>query len=168
MINSPNPKSDAPIKSTTCTPNDLYRLEPERIIGGQFNSNEYLWWGSYFNHIPEIDAYAEYEDTDKIEVQIYKDFDFDGRRFWRLASIWFEGEPVMIIRNAGREGDDHASRFVTDRERYIQMVSHILSLQKLDESGIEGEDFVDPDEEVTELLEFYGNSLFGWFERYRY
>jgi hypothetical protein len=74
----------------------------------------------------------------------------------------------MIIRNAGREGDDHVSRFVTDRARYIEMVAHILSLQKVKEDDINDEDFVDPDEEVTNLLEFYGNSLFGWFERYRY
>jgi hypothetical protein len=167
-VNSPTPKSDAPIKSVSCTPNELYALEPEKVLTGVFNEHDYIWWGCYFNHVPEIDEYADYEDSDKLEVRIYKDFDFDGRRFWRLASIWYDGQPVMIIRNAGREGDDHVSRFVTDRARYIEMVAHILSLQKVKEDEINDEDFVDPDEEVTNLLEFYGNSLFGWFERYRH
>lgn len=163
-------KLEAPdsITSTTCSPNDLYALEPEKILRAEFNKHDYVWWGCYFNHIPEIDAYAEYEDSDKLEVHIYKDFDFDGRRFWRLASIWFENKPIMIIRNAGREGDDHVSRFVTDREGYIAMVSHILSLKKMDEALIENEDFVNPDEKITDLLDFYSNSLFGWFERNRY
>jgi len=133
MINHPNPTKDAPIKSTTCTPNDVYALEPEKILSAEFNTHEYIWWGCYFNHIPEIDQYGKYEDSDRISIRIYKEFDFDGRRFWRLASIWLDDSPVMIIRNAGREGDDFCDRFVTDRKKYVELVAHILSLKKLEE-----------------------------------
>ena len=163
-------KSEAPdsITSTTCTPNDVYALEPEKILSAEFNTHDYIWWGCYFNHIPEIDQYGKYEDSDRISIRIYKEFDFDGRRFWRLASIWLDDSPVMIIRNAGREGDDHVSRFVTDRKKYIELVAHILSLKRLEEDDINCEDVVEPDAEIKDLLDFYGNSLFGWFERYHF
>lgn len=170
MINSPIPKADA-LLPIDCTPNMLYELEPERVITeGILSINDLLLWGHGFNHIPEIevDNYmfsSSFSETDKIEVRIYKDFNFDHRRFWRLASVWYEGKPVMIIRNAGREGDDHSSRFVTDSAQYYKMIYHILTLRVFDVEETYN-DTVDPDTVVPKLLEFYENSLFGWFERF--
>lgn len=161
--------------TNTISPNELYAREPKEVLGAKFDNYDYIWWGSYFNHVPEIDQYAEYESTDRIQVKIYQDFDFDGRRFWRLASIWYEMQtdaftfehlPVMIIRNAGREGDDFSDRFITNPEAYKQMVAHINTLKKFDKAELD--DCVDPAEPVDSLLEFYGNSLDGHFERYNF
>lgn len=177
------------IKSSTCTPNDVYNLEPEETINVFNGTNEYYGsphslWGCYYNHVPEIkeeDQYGKWEHSRRIKMRVYKHFNFDGRRWWRLASIWFDEQlpsdhpfleeeswvPVMIIRNAGREGDDFRDRFITDVDAYRIMVKHIFSLRILADGDINTEnDIVDSDVEIKDLLNFYGNSLNGWFERY--
>src|ERR1035437_1712200 len=113
-------------------PIDLYNRIPES------ETNDInMVKGSAYNHIPEIDEYVWFDEktiakNDKIKIYILKYFDFDGRRFWRLATVWFEGKPVMIIRNAGREGDDHRSRFVTNETLYKQMVEFIKTLMPVE------------------------------------
>lgn len=143
-------------------------MEPESIHTGESTDWD-DWWGVYHNHIPEVDQWAKYDDTDRIEMQILKYFNFDGRRIWKLATVWFDGSPIMIIQNAGREGDDHVARFITDRSGYYDMVRHIMTLRQPDEVE-EGDDseYIDIDAERPDLLEFYGNHYDGYFERYRY
>lgn len=127
--------------------------------------------GCYYNHIREarLDWGMPYdEEFPDIQVRVVKEFDFDGRRFWRLATVWFKDKPVMVIQNAGREGDDHEARFITDTEsfnnmcRYIEMISN-----KGDEEVVE--DVYSEDQEIgSKLTTFYGNTLDGYFERYSY
>ncbi len=139
------------------TPNELYKREPEQTV----SFIETDWDGSYvrgcyYNHIPEIDGYTKYKPTDRIQIRIYKFVLFDHRRFWRLASFWLDDKPVMIIRNAGREGDDHADRFITNYELYVELVSLLLTLQIPEE--IEHSDIIDPDSEHN-ITWFYGQDL---------
>lgn len=145
-------------------PQELYKREPESV-----ESDINYLFGHYYNFLPEIEnfyGWIEPENIKDIEVKIYKDFDFDGRRFWKLASVWYKGKPVMITRNAGREGDDHATRFVTDEELYKLMVKYIKTLLPVEFTEVE--DVVDPNEDIKELETFYGNTLDGFFERSRY
>jgi len=152
------------------TPNELYKRVPEKIVlaiepASEFFGGGYLE-GFYYNHVPEIDGQSKYNPSDRIKCYIYKDFDFDGRRFWRLAAIWFDDKPIMIVQNAGREGDDHSERFITNWEGYCEMVQHIMSLRIPDE--FEQENLVDPDTDIEGLTSFYGNELDGYFTRARY
>jgi hypothetical protein len=145
-------------------PQELYDREPEKIE----TDINYLF-GCYYNFLPEIEnsyVWIKPEEIKDIEVKIYKDFDFDGRRFWKLASVWYRGKPVMITRNAGREGDDHSSRFVTDESLYKKMVKYIKTLLPVEFTEVE--DVVDPNEDIKDLETFYGNTLDGYFERFRY
>lgn len=152
------------------TPNDLYKMESQSVDIGIG-----LLFGHYFNHIVELDDqlgsdYSYKYNTDhsiftQIEVRVIKNFNFDGRRFWRLATVWFEGSPVMVIQNAGREGDDHRARFITDPEAYKRMLSYIKSLVPCEVPKIES---VGADEEINSLVSFYDHSLGGHFEPYRY
>jgi hypothetical protein len=149
------------------TPNELYQRTPERIeplIGEDGRLN--FVGGCYYDHIPELDRdYRNtFNQTDRIVCKVYKHFDFDFRRFWRLASIWMDGEPVMIIQNAGREGDDHATRFITDLGKYREMVRLLRSLQW--NVTVDDVDVVHADEVINNLDSFYGNYLDGPFERY--
>ena len=146
------------------TPNEMYALEPESVtkdIG--------ILVGYGYNHIPEISfdfgCEIELESNQRVEVRYLKDFCFDGRRVWILASVWFDGKPVMIIQNAGREGSDHERRFLTDTSTYKEMVGYIQSLL----SSVTEDDLVitDPDSEVPDLDKFYGHSLSSEF-RYSY
>lgn len=147
----------------TISPNELYNRMPE---DSYFGCDYFI--GCYYNHVPELEIHEHELDYDSIQkdellmIKVYKHFDFDGRRFWRLASVWFDNTPIMILRNAGREGDDHADRFITDEYGYRKMVEYLFTKVRKQEIP----DVVDPNEPIKDLTAFYGNNLTGRFERY--
>jgi len=145
------------------TPNDLYAMTPE-IVTKDLTHLE----GCYYNHVEEIGTQLMLHnvENDRVEVRFLKDYCFDGRRVWQLATVWFDEKPVMITQNAGREGDDYAKRFITDAVAFVEMCQYIKSLLKVE--PLVSVDPVDPDEDVEGLTKFYGNELGGIFERYRY
>ena len=161
------------------TPNDLYKRMPE-----DSHYDISILVGCYYNHIPEVQCQTWNLDEDKarkderIMFKVYKDFDFDGRRFWRLASVWVRVglhggtmmyKPVMIIRNAGREGDDFQDRIITNHELYQDMIKYLATLVKPnDQIKPDEKEIRDPNVDIPDLTEFYGNELDGHFERYRY
>lgn len=152
------------------TPRELLKRDPETT-----EHDFALLIGSYYSFIPEIGddntVLWEFLTTEhpRITIKIYKHFHFDYRRFWRLASVWFDDHPVMITQNAGREGDDHAKRFVLDVPRYQKMVEEIAKLPRKPSAVSEVEDVVELDEDLGEsLTSFYGDNLDGYFRPYRY
>jgi hypothetical protein len=147
------------------TPIQLYMMLPQETHN---RVRELV--GVYYNHIPEVvdaDGLAWDATSPRVQIRVIKRFDFDGRRYWQLATVWFDDKPVMIIQNAGREGDDHRARFITDPELYAQMCTHIASLI-INVQQLELTDVVDINDDIDGLTEFYGNELNGPFERYRY
>ncbi len=143
------------------TPNELYKREP-------VSTSHDLWplCGCYYNHLPELQerlSSEAFDGNEKVEVRYYKDFNFDYRRVWRLASVWYDGRPVMIVQNAGREGDDHRRRFITDLVAYGEMIGYLIALfpRELEQP----EDVVDPDTEVVGLTSFYNCELDGVFTK---
>lgn len=134
----------------------------------QSETNE-LWSlkGCYYDFLPEIDDYDLYsikpEDNKRLKIKVLKDFDFDGRRFWRLQTLWIDDKPVMIMQNAGREGEDHRERFITNDGLYKEVVNYMREL--VGDNSNMFDDFVD-ENEPRNYLEFYGNHLNGHFERY--
>jgi hypothetical protein len=149
------------MKQKMYSANDLYKMNPERVekcLG--------CLKGFYYDHLPEIegDLWGLENKNDKVEIKVLKDFDFDGRRLWRLSTVWFDGKPTMIIQNAGREGDDHRERFITDVKEFKNMISYINSL--IEEDTCDDVCFTNPDDKIKCLTSFYGNELFGVFERY--
>jgi hypothetical protein len=143
------------------TPAQLYTRKPERQSHAVGRLN-----GFYYSHVPELkDDVLPYEDPGKrVELRFYKDFSFDGRRIWTLASIWFDGAPFMIIQNAGREGDDHYRRFITDLDAYLAATRYLKSICTIPD--LIHEDVVKLDAEITGLTDFYGNRLDGHFEMF--
>ncbi|MCY9308843.1 hypothetical protein MOF23_07650 [Bacillus inaquosorum] len=130
----------------------IYDMEPREI------SNELsLLAGFYYNHLPEIEDIPYGLEQDKVSIKIYADYEYDWSRFWRLASVWFEDIPVMIIQNAGRDGDDHRERFITDEKAYENLVSYVKGLIPKEE--VNNPDLIDLEEDITGLSEFYGWSL---------
>lgn len=122
------------------------------------NKELYEIMGFYYNHIPEVDFYGvDLSLNTKVVVKEHGYHNFDGRRFWRLASVWYNDKPVMIIQNAGREGDDHAKRFVTDGKLYSDMVYYLFSLEK--KPDVKVNDIIADDIDIPELTCFYGHSL---------
>lgn len=151
------------------TPRDIYALPVESVeceVSGLI--------GSYYDHVPEV-AHESWQymsvDLSKtgIEVRIHCHSNYDFRRFWRLASVWLDGSPVMVIQNAGREGDDSHKRFVTDRDLLFVLASRIR--MAIAEVPMKYEvDVVGIDDEVADLDTFYGFSYdrvkkFGYNDR---
>ncbi len=146
-------------------PNELYERVPESEYSGPEAVKEYILMFS--SHIPELGDLAwtpPIGRCERVTIKVYKDFDFDGRRFWRLASVWLDDKPVMIIRNAGREGDDFSDRIVTNKTQYACLIAYLISQFAPDPAN----DLVvvDPTVDIPSLDEFYNNSLNGHFERY--
>ena len=132
-----------------------------------FRSNLSILKGCYYDFVPEVDVdWIGGLDNQKIEIKTIKHFDFDYRRFWALNTVWFEESPVMVIQNAGREGDDHSERFITSETLYKSMVDYLNSL--INKKDCQLHDLIDENEERNDLIEFYGNELFGHFERHNY
>lgn len=149
------------------TPRQIYEMPAERVD----NDPSHLF-GFYYNHLPEagdkedIRSWIRGIKQERISIRFIKDFCFDGRRVWQLAVVAFDGQPVMITQNAGREGDDHADRFITDLEGVIRMAAFIISLKPPER--IDEVERVGLDEDIPHLAEFYGQSLDQPFERYTY
>lgn len=139
-------------------PSELYKREPESV-----GVDVSVLFGCYFNHMPEIEGSevwrlsAEGIKSERVEIRYYKNHNYDGRRIWRLASVWLDGQPFMIIQNAGREGDDHSARFITDVERYKQAVDYVKTLLPPYFGDIP--DVVDADTDIPDLLSFYSGDL---------
>lgn len=103
------------------------------------------------------------EKVGDVDIKYYKDWCYDGRRIWVLASVWYKQNLVMIIQNAGREGDDHCENFVVDIDMYNDLVSFLSSFERKNTLHI---DMYDVDENIPTLTEFYGDSLDTPFKRY--
>jgi hypothetical protein len=151
------------------TPKELYNLASEReyLLDEPYG----ILIGTYYNHVPELDVLNVYspgmfDPSSLVTIKELKHFNFDYRRYWRLATVWVDQSPVMVIQNAGREGDDWAKRYVTDEINYRIMVRHLFSLynQPIEQALVE---ITDSSQDLgRSLTEFYGNNLHGYFERF--
>lgn len=138
-------------------PSDLYQQEPEKTDGDLS-----VLFGCYYNHMPEVADWwplfaSEIYVNTRIQVRYYKDHNYDTRRIWRLASVWLDNEPFMVIQNAGREGDDHSARFITNVERYKEAVTYVRSILPPRFESIP--DVVAEDEDIPNLTAFYSATL---------
>ncbi|MFC5412197.1 hypothetical protein ACFPMF_22925 [Larkinella bovis] len=144
------------------TPFDLYNRLPERE-----DNDLSVLVGYYFNHIPELSSFLELDkqitaDCQQVIIKYYKDHYFDNRRIWRLASVWYDQFPVMIIQNAGLEGEEHHRRFITDLPRYHQLIDYLKGL--LTRQAVALNDIFAPHTDIDGLDMFHGHSLDSLFK----
>lgn len=116
--------------------------------------------GCYFDHLPELGSgeLSRKLNNERVEIRVLKHVDFDQRRYWRLATVWLDDRPVMVIQNAGREGDDHSARFITDRDAFYEMLAYVAGLST---TSAEIGTTVDANEERDDLLSFYGDDVYS-------
>lgn len=144
------------------TPQELYNRIPE-----QEDRNLRILTGCLYNHIPEVSALrgldkAIVDRNTKVLIKYYKDHSFENRYVWRLASVWFEDKPVMIIQNAGLAGEEYKCRFITDTSLYLELIQYLKGL--LTTAFVTIEDQVDPTLEIRGLDAFHGSILDSSFE----
>ncbi len=147
------------------TPKQLYALPAERV-----DTDLSHLFGFYYNHLPEAGDLGDIRSwiwnikQERASIRFIKDFCFDGRRVWQLAVVCFDGQPVMITQNGGREGYDHAVRFITDTPGVLRLAAYIRSLKPADR--VEEPECVGLDEDIPHLTHFYSQSLDQPFEYY--
>lgn len=151
------------------TPSQLFALPVERV-----DKDLTHLFGYYYNHLPEAGDKDEIRNwipnvkQGRAEIRFIKDFCFDGRRVWQLAVVCFDGKPAMITQNAGREGDDHARRFITDRDGVLALAGYINSLRPVE--MIREDDnsrLIGLDQDYAFLDEFYDQKLCDPFRRWK-
>jgi len=138
-------------------PSDLYALEPKETW-----SDISVLVGCYYNHVPELEEFWHHLKLDRntqVTIRVYRILRHDARRFWLLGGVYFSGLPVMIIRNAGREGDDFHDRFITRPASYQHMIAYLASLSDPAIKGFHSSDVVAPDQDIPGLGTFYGETL---------
>lgn len=123
--------------------------------------------GIYYNHIPEVYGFEENNNYNNysikakgIEIQYLKDHNSDSRRVWQLGIVYMNDNPIMVIQNAGREGDDHDERFIIDIDLYSEMIKKIQSIMPPNPimEASRKELFL-LDEEIPTLVSFYGYDI---------
>lgn len=97
----------------------------------------------------EVEALLEKDG--RIEVRQLVHVQVDGSRYLCMQTVWFDGKPVMITQDAGRSGDDHHRRWITDRNTFMSMCQHLRSFLATDE---EQADVFDPEALVYEEAMF--------------
>lgn len=136
-------------------PSELYARAPAEIW-----KDIWVLDGVYYHHIPELEAIwhsLELKKNEKVEIRVYRHMSTGTGRFWLLAAVYFDGRPVMVIQNAGRDGDDHVGRFVTDPQAYYDMVRYLAGFAGKDPYKVI--ELVSPDQDIHDLDSFYGESL---------
>lgn len=139
------------------TLNDLFAMEPEAT------SHELCYlYGFSYNFVDHPCGWRLSSESDeRVEIRIIHETYFDHRRMWRLATVWFDGKPVMAIQNAGRSGDDYYAKFVADKDLYLALCRYLRETYR-DEGADEVEDVVAPTTDLGDRLDtFYHCTLEG-------
>lgn len=103
------------------------------------------------------------ETQDRISFHVLKNFDFNGRYIWRLFIVKFDDVPIMVCKNAGREGDDHFANVILDVDSYKKMHKYVFGNMKC---HIRNHSTVDLNDDASEFVDFYGNNLFSEFKKH--
>lgn len=105
-------------------------------------------------------APAQLVEENRFVIKSLIDERYNGGRYSHMRTIWFDGKPVLIFQEAGRSGQDHFKRWVTDKETYVEVLAYLVEMLTVRPDTFEDRDYVDPESEVypEELLHFYGNS----------
>lgn len=115
--------------------------------------------GRVLEYFDAVDEYSfnweQAEKTGMARVDYYLDVCFDGRRGMTLGCIYFEGEPVLVFQQAGRENRDYKAHWIISRERKRAMTHWLMEF--VEDPDWENETSLD--EKIPELSYFYGNSI---------
>lgn len=133
------------------TPNEFYEMEPIKTSYNLYEIDDHLEeLYTEVGYIPDLEQ-------SRVLIKYYMYEHIDHRRVKIFGSIWFDNKPVMLFRNAGREGYDEYDRFITNESLYWEMLDYIRSL--LGYSKPELRDVIPPDEPCPRLHVFYGDII---------
>lgn len=144
-------------------PIDLYKREPIKTEPlSEFLSFRYDKINAFF---PDLEEGDEYNYSHRATIHYYKDYCFDGRRGWVLASISFEGDPVMVVQMAGRENEDHLKCFITNEPMYNSLVQYMKTLAVVIPET--NPNVVNANDDIEDLTKFYSVDLDDDFDLHK-
>lgn len=131
-------------------PNELYQCKPDKEDKDVYKVRD------FFPEVYNIYDFDEdhYVNLTRFSIKYYADPYIDGYRVWRLASIWIDNKPFMVIQLAGRGGRDHTGKFITDSELYVKCVQYLQSFCPI----VNDFDVFNPEEDISTLTKFCGSS----------
>jgi len=138
------------------TPTELYALKPTRVDSAD--------WHTISVHLPDELSYFEMDHdaavaANRMETRTLVDHDYDGRRGWTLQTVWFDSEPVMVVNNSGRDGDEYHDRWITDLGAFGKMVAWLRTFAPPDNLG-----YVEADAKIPGLTEFYNHTIHDYYD----
>jgi len=100
----------------------------------------------HFTPFPELNNQAVFnqksltnfnELNNKVSVRVvhihpYSFEEYQDRENWLLASMWYETNPFMVMRNTFHQGDHYPNRFVTSLNWYQHALYFLHSLMEID------------------------------------
>lgn len=118
--------------------------------------------GCYYDHVPEVldelwPCTLVEVPVPGVDVRWWVDHWFDSRRCWRIGCVHVDDKPAMVIKNAGREGDDFSARDIIDAELYAELVGRVWSALAARQNKGEAGAVAGPEDEVE--VDFYGESF---------
>jgi hypothetical protein len=147
----------------TLSPAELYTLSGERV-----ENNPEILIGYYWNHLKYNDSddciseQTKFINSHRLEIRVLRDIDY-LHFSWRLATVFIDKEPVMIIQNYG-DRYEHGKRFITDAYRFSKLVMHVKSLiLHENEIVIPVQDIIDEHKKNPEITQFCDHDLFSYF-----
>lgn len=104
--------------------------------------------------LARIDAHA------RLQLKVLGISHGNGNRYALLATIWYNGCPVMIVQEGERSGAEHAKRWITDVNEYQAMCAYIRSQLQVDFTPVD-DDVADGSTMfyTEELFSFCGNNF---------
>lgn len=97
------------------------------------------------------------EKQDQVELRTHYDPYIDGDRNATLYSVWFQDYPVMVCKTGGRPDYEHYERYITNKDRFRQMLGYLKSLEQAEEQEIEDVCALDQDIEGLDIV--YGRRI---------
>lgn len=138
------------------SPDDLYKMRPISVSHCSLHV--------LLIHVPEIDHYNlnmdKIGDATLFETRTLVSHNYDGRRTWELKTVWFEGIPVMVVNNSGRDNDEYHGRWITNPEQYYHMVQWLNTFaENPDVTG-----YVSLHTVIPSMTEFYGHTIHDYYD----
>jgi len=128
---------------------DIYSLP---VISA--SSDLFLLRGAITDLLPELLPRAV-GSFDAIEIRTHAIYQ-RKEKVWALRSVWYLGEPVMVVQNGGAFGDEFGKRMITNPERFQRMLAYIVSNSP---AYLTETDVYDEQDSPSDLTDFFGVKL---------
>lgn len=147
-------------------------MTPNELIQAPFieESNDLLFYSGIYGHpflqVSNLDIYGlpSKDPYCRVSIRTHALCTCMTNESWTIRSFWFDGSPVMISSNGGREGDDWYKTWILNPAGVTSMLKHLHSLTDSTENLVICLRSIDvtvasPDMEIPEMTELYGGDF---------